>query len=160
MKKLIRARSVRPYTNGSKTNLAWCQKLKGVYIIREKKRGAKKWETVYVGHSLYSLYSTIIRHFQEWNDTAQPEGRVTYKQFLDFRQYLVTVLITPEADALKWEAFYIRKFNPRDNTNSEQFNLPRGREFKLFNDTDEATPALPVSDIVDDYLTPLCEAPF
>ena len=37
----------------------------GVYLIKQDSK------IVYVGYSIGSLYKTIYRHFQDWNDKAQ-----------------------------------------------------------------------------------------
>lgn len=124
---LKKFRGVRPYKANGRSNLGFTNKKTGVYIIREKKRGGK-YQTVYVGHSTADLYKTITRHFQEWNDRQQPQ-RVSYKQFIPFRKYIVQVAFCHPKQALPLEAGLIDKLKPRDNTTQMEFNLSeRARE--------------------------------
>lgn len=82
---------------------------------------------VYVGKSHGDLKKTIYRHFQEWNDNRAPENkrasyyeRVTFHPFTpgDNERTRVQVIFTntkKSADIL--EAFYIKKYRPKYNTN-------------------------------------------
>lgn len=157
--RIIRARSVRAYATEGKTGLAWAAKLHGAYIIRERKRAAKKWEVVYVGHSRSSLYNTIIHHFSEWNDKQSRIGRTTYVDHLKYRDYLVTVLITPTDQAMPWEAVLIDRLKPRDNDKPMTENLPPADHLPSYEAKWLGLEARPVSEIVDD-LGPLMESPF
>jgi excinuclease UvrABC nuclease subunit len=87
---------------------------RGVYMIKDE-----KGKILYVGATYYSLYASVGRRFQVWNDD-KPNGekrfnRATYSpKGLKFR-----VMVMPdsfkEARILKVETFYIKKLDPRDN---------------------------------------------
>lgn len=83
----------------------------GVYFIRSKRTGA----VVYVGSSGGSLYKTIYRHFQEWNDTntrGKQFDRTTYSK----TGYEICILITKTgAQALRLEKYFIQKLKPAGN---------------------------------------------
>jgi len=100
-------RRVPVYKSDSRTNIRHLQKKSGVYHIFE---GNKR---VYVGHSSYNLYKTILRHFQSWNDRDQP-GRITYVNNRKSR-YSVKVFLTSPYDAPILEETHILKYRPRDN---------------------------------------------
>ncbi len=100
-------RRVPVYKSDNRTNLTHLIKKKGVYHIYEDNK------LVYIGHSASNLYKTILRHFQEWTDTAQP-GRITYVNRRKSR-YTVKVWLTTAYDAPILEETHILKYRPRDN---------------------------------------------
>lgn len=95
------------YKNDSRSNIIHLKGKSGVYHIYE---GNKR---VYIGHSSYNLYKTILRHFQSWDDPAQP-GRITYANKRKSR-YTVKVWLTSAYDAPILEETHILKYRPRDN---------------------------------------------
>ena len=95
------------YKSDKKSNITHLKGKSGVYHIFD---GNKR---VYVGHSSYNLYKTILRHFQEWNDEAQP-GRITYVNKRKSR-FSVKVWLTNSYDAPILEETHILKYRPRDN---------------------------------------------
>lgn len=107
---MIKLKRIPVYREDGKTNIAHLSKKKGVYFIYE---GSK---LVYIGHSRYNLYKTILRHFQEWKDQAQPT-RVTYVRKKLRNKYSVKVYLTTAADAPILEEKLILKHRPRDNKN-------------------------------------------
>lgn len=78
----------------------------GVYIIRSRKTG----KVIYVGHSKNNIKRTLYRHFQQWNDPAQPD-RYTY----DPRFYDITVYKVNSATAPRFERALIKRYMPPDN---------------------------------------------
>ena len=128
----ILVRSVPVYRVPNRSNLAWTAKHSGAYIIKERKRGAKRFTPVYVGHSAGDLYATIKRHFAVWNDKSSKKPRVTYVDHLGYREYTVQVLFTSAADCYKWESYLIKKLKPRDNTQQQELYLPTPQEEKRF----------------------------
>jgi len=87
----------------------------GIYIILEENLKTKKEEIVYVGHSSYDLYKTILRHFQKWTDTEQ--NRISYKKRIinKTHNYKISVGITPKRSAKLVERELILMYAPRDN---------------------------------------------
>jgi hypothetical protein len=128
----ILVRSVPVYRVPNRSNLVWTAKHSGAYIIKERKRGAKRFTNVYVGHSAGDLYATIIRHFGVWNDKSARKPRVTYVDHLGYREYKVQVLFTTAADCYKWESYLIDKLKPRDNTQQQEAYLPTAAEAARF----------------------------
>lgn len=104
----------------------------GVYLIKQNEK------IVYVGYSIGSLYKTIYRHFQSWNDKAQ-ERKVYDKTGVKIRVFFCT---PKQADRL--ETFFIQKLKPRDNkqTYQSEIVLNVSETFKKLTDDDI---------IVDDY---------
>lgn len=100
-------RKIAVYKDIGVTNIRHLQEKIGVYHIFE---GDKR---VYVGHSKYNLYKTILRHFQEWTDREQP-GRITYVNN-ELSRYTVKVWLTSKYDAPILEETHILKYRPRDN---------------------------------------------
>lgn len=86
----------------------------GFYIIRENKN------IVYYGYSGVNLYKTILRHFQKWTDTSQP-NRKTYnargKKEYEVKIYYLNPLIAKQV-----ESILISRDNPRDNTQKAKIN--------------------------------------
>lgn len=77
----------------------------GVYMIRSEQNG----EIVYIGHSKSSVYKTMFRHFQEWDDPSQ--YRATYSPGGGYR---VRIIPTRKDRADKLERYLIRRIKPRD----------------------------------------------
>lgn len=75
----------------------------GVYLIKDR-----NGKIVYVGHSQSSVYDTMYRHFQSWNDNQR---RVTYPK----KGYTVRVVTTTPKQAVKLESLLIQKHKPKDN---------------------------------------------
>ena len=90
-----------------KSNLAWCTGKSGVYLIKEGS------EIIYVGSSSTNLYKTILRHFQRWRDTQQPD-RLTYKNEL-WLDHKVRIILCPPSKAYELEKTFINYYKPRDN---------------------------------------------
>lgn len=79
----------------------------GVYLIKYN------GQIVYIGYSAGSLYKTITRHFQSWNDRSQT--RVTYPQN---ENYKIRVVFTRTgSQAAELERALILKYRPKDNPN-------------------------------------------
>jgi len=81
----------------------------GVYLI------AEDGDIVYIGSSCSNLYSTMLRHFQEWN--SQTQEVVTYVNKMRAHRYTVRIVLTTASRALKLEIGLIDKYEPRDNIN-------------------------------------------
>jgi len=75
----------------------------GVYLIKDR-----NGKIVYVGHSQTSVYDTMYRHFQSWNDNQR---RVTYPK----TGYTVRVVTTTPKQAVNLESLLIQKHKPKDN---------------------------------------------
>lgn len=105
-------------SKNGKSNIAWSRGKKGVYIIKEDNK------IVYVGYSVSNLYKTIIRHFQEWNDSSQ-EGRVSYRSRLNKHRYTVRIIIADQSRASKLEKGLIEKYQPRDNYQFTEIEFPQ-----------------------------------
>lgn len=96
-----------PYKKNGRTSYPQAGKA-GVYII--KKNGV----VVYVGMSQSNVYKTLYRHFQSWSDPTQK--RVTYQSQLTNRnKFLVRVIYTTPAQALRLEKYLIIKLKPKHN---------------------------------------------
>lgn len=94
-----------------KTNLGKYQGKKGIYFIYES------GVLIYIGSSKSNLYKTVLRHFQQWNDTAQLR-RISYKNKLGRKVYTVAFKLRPSKTPEQIEAEeykLIRKYEPRDN---------------------------------------------
>lgn len=104
----IRKRKVYKDQETGKTNLTDLRGKAGVYTIWE---GSKR---VYIGHSRSDLYKTILRHFQEWRDRAQPT-RISYRGKLNKHTYRVSGFLTKPTDAIPLETELLLKYRPRDN---------------------------------------------
>jgi excinuclease UvrABC nuclease subunit len=104
----------------------------GVYLVKEDNK------VVYVGYSIGSLYKTIYRHFQSWNDKAQ-DRKVYNKTGVKIRVFFCT---PKQADRL--ETYLIQKLKPRDNKQTYQNTIIENvsENFKYLTDDDI---------IVDDY---------
>jgi len=101
---------LKPYANagiGFITNFPESKKRSGVYIIKED------GVIVYVGYSATDLYTTMYRHFQEWNDKRG--ARVTYFNLLNKRVYKVRLVYCTPLQAARLEKALIIKYYPRDN---------------------------------------------
>ena len=99
-----------PTSNGV-TNLTKFTKKRGVYKIFENNK------LIYIGFSTHSLYHTILRHFNEWNDSKQ-EKRINYKSRVAGNSYQVQVELMqdkPDAQIEQREAALIIRHKPRDN---------------------------------------------
>lgn len=100
----------------------------GVYLIKQDSK------IVYVGYSIGSLYKTIYRHFQDWNDKAQ-ERKVYDKTGVKIRVFFCT---PKQADRL--ETYLIQKLKPRDNKQTYQTNIVEitnySDSFKYLTDAD------------------------
>lgn len=95
------------------TNIAHLKDKKGVYKIFENA------SLVYIGSSTKDLYTTILRHFQEWNDKDQRE-RISYKNDLQKNSYTVQVELMDRktAEQIKDREYKLTAAkNPRDNKN-------------------------------------------
>lgn len=82
----------------------------GVYLIRENRK------LIYIGNSRTNIYKTMIRHFQQWNDSEQ--DRITYKEKSKSKEfyYDFTFLeLSEHKTILRTEKSLIKKFLPRDN---------------------------------------------
>jgi len=77
----------------------------GVYFIKSNRTG----QVIYIGYSERSLYKTILRHFQTWNDKQQQ--RFVYSK----TGYTIRVILTTPGRAALLEKHLIQKFKPRDN---------------------------------------------
>ena len=112
-----------------KSNISWAKNKSGVYQIFEKSRYANDYELVYIGYSRSSLYKTILRHFQTWNDTEQVK-RISYANNLIFNGYEYKVQITfipkDNEKAYHTEMLLIDKFKPRDNKENDYYNYDGG----------------------------------
>lgn len=98
-------------TKRGKSNISWTTGKKGVYKIFENEK------LIYIGSSTGRLYSTILRHFHNWNDTEQPR-RISYFKKLIRKSHTYKVQVTLiDDDAKTWatEKMLINKFKPRDN---------------------------------------------
>jgi hypothetical protein len=100
----------------------------GVYLIKQDSK------IVYVGYSIGSLYKTIYRHFQDWNDKAQ-DRKVYDKTGVKIRVFFCT---PKQADRL--ETYLIQKLKPRDNKQTYQTNIVEitnySDSFKYLTDAD------------------------
>ena len=68
---------------------------------------------MYIGYSAGSLYKTVSRHFQSWNDRTQI--RVTYPQS---EAYKIRIVYTRTgSQAAELERALILKYRPTDNPN-------------------------------------------
>jgi len=108
----IYRRKPTPTKNGI-TNIGHLKDKRGVYKIFENTK------LVYIGSSTKDLYTTILRHFQEWNDQAQRE-RISYKNDLKNNSYTVQVELMPNAtdEQIKTKEYkQTAAKNPRDNKN-------------------------------------------
>ncbi len=85
-------------------HIPWIRTCCGVYLIRSKR--SKK--VVYVGHSKSSIYKTLYRHFQDWDDPTQ--YRATYPK----RYYEVALIPTKKDRVEKLERFLVSKLEPKD----------------------------------------------
>jgi len=79
----------------------------GVYIIKDKS-GAP----MYVGATGYSLYTSVLRRFQEWNDP-----RFDRKTYDARKGHTAEVIPMPRQKANIWrvEDHFIGKLKPKDN---------------------------------------------
>lgn len=85
----------------------------GVYIIRDKEKVVR-----YVGATGYSLYTSVLRRFQEWTST-DPNGvfafdRVTYNPRSGFTAEVIPMK-KDKANIWRVEDYYIGKLKPKDN---------------------------------------------
>lgn len=101
------SRAIPPYKSNNKTNLQFCVKKSGVYIIY--KNGVAR----YIGYSETNLYATILHHFTQWRDKRQV--RVTYVDQLKHNDFTVRVVLCTPARARKLEKALIVKYKPKDN---------------------------------------------
>jgi len=132
--RLIKTRFIAPYSAAGKTNLAFCERFAGVYIIKNN-RGV----ITYIGYSASNLYKTITRHFQSWKDKAQV--RVTYPQTAG---YTVRVVITTPERAAALEKALIVKYKPTDNPNKLALYSPTKYETAVMGWYEEE-PVIPVA---------------
>lgn len=93
----------------------------GVYLIKSERSD----KIVYIGFSNGTLYKTIYRHFQTWNDRSrQRVERFTYNK----TGYKVRVIFTTPGRAAILEKYLIQKIQPRDNDNKYQSYLSQLQE--------------------------------
>lgn len=122
VKKAYKTKWFDPYTDGAKrkTNIPGLRLTAqaGVYFIRSKRTN----NIVYIGYSASSLYKTIYRHFQKWNDPQQE--RNTYNP----KNYEVRVIFTRPALAAKIEKVLIQRIQPRDNGQKYQSIIKESQE--------------------------------
>ncbi len=93
------------------TNLRQLVNKKGIYKIYESGK------LVYIGSSASNLYKTILRHFQNWEDTRQLK-RISYRNKLGRKSYTYEVKLMPKGTPTSIElAEYklVHKHKPRDN---------------------------------------------
>ena len=111
------------FDKNGKTNLAFTRGKTGVYIIKEDNK------IVYVGKSNNDLYRTIIRHFQFWNDSQQP-NRITYRTDLGRHNYTIRVVLCKGNKVNNLEKGLILKYNPRDNKQKYEYYYEDTTEVK------------------------------
>ena len=118
MVNLKRRRVYQSFENGRfKSNISDLKGRKGVYQIFDEKN-----KRVYIGHSTSCLYSTILRHFQTWNQSRFEQlqkinrNRITYESKEQKLSYSVKVTLTNKIDAYPLEQTLIEKYRPRDNS--------------------------------------------
>jgi hypothetical protein len=110
-------------------HIPWLHTCCGVYLIRSK----RSKEVVYVGHSKSSVYKTLFRHFQDWDDPTQ--YRATYPK----RKYEVALISTKKHRVEKLERFLIARMKPRDaKIEYEDFDPRPGTRRKIKSDIEEA----------------------
>jgi hypothetical protein len=120
--KALKTTLVKVY-EGSKTNISNLRQKTGIYFIYEDEN------LVYVGMSTSDIYRTILRHFQEWNDSKQ-EKRISYKNKRHRYTYHCSfILIEDEATVRNAELSYILTEKPRDNREKySQYKYGNGEE--------------------------------
>lgn len=114
--KALKTRFVPPYKKNENGNyrvnipfLDSSKKQSGVYFIKSTETG----KLIYIGFSYGSLYKTITRHFQIWEDRVRTYPRFTYNRKSG---YTVRVIFTTPARAALLEKYLIIKLQPRDNS--------------------------------------------
>lgn len=107
MIKVKKTRFVKPYVNGKPAieALTPSKAQSGIYLIKSNTSG----KILYIGYSEKSLYKTLYRHFQSWNDGTQQ--RFTYSP----GSVKVRLIFTTPARAALLEKYLIKKLRPRDN---------------------------------------------
>jgi len=103
----------------------------GVYLIKHNN------EIVYIGYSAGSLYKTVTRHFQSWNDRHQV--RVTYPQTEAYKIRIVYTRTGTQAAHL--ERALILKYKPKDNPNKYDSYLFSDSEKDLIHEQYDQTEA-------------------
>lgn len=99
----------RIFNDNGKTNLRYFYKKKGIYEIFYKD------DLVYIGFSGVDLYTTILRHFEKWYDSEQPD-RIFYSRDIDNYFVRVTVYNKKTRNRIHdIEKGLILKYKPRDN---------------------------------------------
>ena len=93
------------YDKKGNANFRYMYQRPGVYVIRENGK------IVYIGHSQSNLYTTMYRHFQEWNHPTQ--NVTTYKGRP--HRYTARVVLTRKNQAIPLEQALVQKYKPRDN---------------------------------------------
>lgn len=107
MIKAKKTRFVKPYANGKPAIAALTpsRQQSGIYLIKSNRTG----KILYIGYSEKSLYKTLYRHFQSWNDRTQQ--RFTYSP----DAVKVRLIFTTPHRAAILEKYLITKLRPRDN---------------------------------------------
>lgn len=134
------SRFISPYSATGKTNIGFTKDKAGVYII------TKNGRIVYIGYSATNLYSTILRHFQEWNDKRAT--RVTYYDQMQRNDFKVRTIIATADRAAKLEKALILKFKPKDNTDKLKGYILNRYEEKALEDY-EYTPVATMKQLED-----------
>lgn len=109
-------------TKSGVSNIAHLSGKKGIYHIYENST------RVYVGSSTSDLYKTILRHFQQWEDSNQ-EKRISYKDRLGKFSYTVQIEEMDgktQKEIENREYQLIAKYQPRDNKLRKYCNVITG----------------------------------
>ena len=107
----------------------------GVYIITDP-----KGKVAYVGATGYSLYTAVLRRFQEWNDNTptgrQRFNRVTYNASEGYTFRVIPINNDPKRDRIfRVEDYFIKKLKPSDNIEGidfEPFNPNSGEDLNQY----------------------------
>lgn len=126
------------------------EKTKGLYFIIDK----QDKELVYVGYSFSAntLYKTLYRHFQSWQDKKQ------YRFTLPKQGYEIVLCLSDNPRIAEMEKYYIQRYRPRGNAIQYElhFNSSEGLDYKVI------APDLPfISNIPQEvyYIEPIPELP-
>jgi hypothetical protein len=121
-----------PYERPRKTTFIDHRWKPGVYLICED------GVLVYVGYAGKCLYRTLYRHFQHWthknyasNKVAPPPYRVSYRNLMDVRTYVVRLIHCSQKQAARLEKMLILKYNPRDNRMKYERHKPDGWDSRV-----------------------------
>ena len=106
---MIKHKFTKIYNSDGTTNVRYFWKKKGVYEIFENEN------LIYIGYSATNLYRTLLRHFQKWHDSDQPD-RIFYTSKSNMYVRITTFAkSTADEKIHNLEMDLIRKFKPRDN---------------------------------------------